>query len=264
MVVPADPADYHFLINFKPDGDNIIVFQIGIQDPRADGVTFKADDQIKQGGPVGDIDGLVVVDVQDNFFAKIEGIVLTLFKSQEMVVLQLIHIKDFLCGQGMVLGHKYVKPGFNQVVERQVVILQEFEKIRAVELAQVDDPDFALPSRDILDDRKGLLLTQMILAFQMISNTYSLDESLDYEGVMLGGNRPSGAGPGPRGEMVFYKRCLLEDDLGAIQELLALGRERQSLTRTDEYRYAKFLFEILDGFGKRRLADKQLPGRSGH
>ena len=129
----------------------------------------------------------------ENLFGKIEGIVGTLLKCQEGVIIQILQSDGFLPYKRMGRTDEYMGTGFEERMEYQMVLFQEFLHDSFIKAAEIDDPDLASEVRHVLYDLIGPGLPQRKLILVGINAGYQVDESIDRKGVVPGRSwsRPS-------------------------------------------------------------------------
>ena len=160
----------------------------------------------------------------------------------------------------MIFPHVGISLTIDQVVEFQVAFLEQVVDVLAVEIAQVQNSDFALEACHVVDDVLGLYLAESEFVFVDIELFHHLHEGLDREGIMLRRN----------GELLLLLHGLVvtatESLVMVIQlvrlghEFLAVRRKRHAAARAVENHDADLFFEVADSGRQRRLRNKQVLG----
>ena len=160
----------------------------------------------------------------------------------------------------MVLPHVGVGLAVDQVVELQVAFLEQVGDVLAVEIAQVQDADFALEACHVVDDFLGLGFAESEVVVVQVELLDHFHEGLDGKGVVL-------RGYGEflllvHGVAVAFEDCfVVVVQLACLRhELFAFGGERDAAAGAVENYDADFLFEVADGGGERRLRNEQVLG----
>ena len=98
---------------------------------------------------------LLVGRCTENLFRKIEGIIGALLKCQERVIIQILQSDGFLPCKRMGRTDEYMRTGFEERMEYQMVLFQEFLHDSFIKAAEIDDSDLASEVRHVLYDLIG-------------------------------------------------------------------------------------------------------------
>ena len=210
-------------------------------------VTIEAHHQVQHGGTVVRLDGLVVFVCTQDFFGEVVVAAFALFKRKARVFGQVFEIHVRLFGERVVFPHVGVGLAINQFLENKVVFLEQVGDVLAVEIAQVDDADFAAEAGYIVDDFFCLCFADGEFVIVDVEFLGHVHERLDGKGIVLCRN-------GEALFLLFFFTVTFQNGFVMVvkfvctgDKFFAFGRERYAATRAVENGDANLVFEIVNG-----------------
>lgn len=189
----------------------------------------------------------------EDLLRKIEGIMLALFERQVGVILEIRQGNALFGRQWIADAHKDMRFCFEQRMELQLILPQNFLECIAVERIQIEDADFTLETLDVFDDFMGACLTQRELVFIRSTLFDHVHECADSERVMLGRNGTQLFGRFFVEVTLFQQFGLLDHLLGILQKFAAFRCQCDAFGGPDEQFQADFFLQVLDGIREARL-----------
>ena len=142
-------------------------------------------------------------------------------------------------------------------MELQLVALQELADCLAVEIAQVQDTDLALPGGHVLDHVPGFALPDRELIFVRVKLFHHFDETLHREGIMLAAD-PELLPQVSAFSVLLQKPVVLRHHLaGILNKLCSVIGQSDAFSAAVKKGDAQFLFQFPYRAGQRRLRHKQ-------
>lgn len=178
-------ADMDGIFFIQGNGNDGFTIEAFIDDAAADGIAIKANQQIKERGPVSDADILFAYDCTEDLFRKIKGVMIALNVGKVWIRFQFFHGDLVPIMEGMGVGNEDMGGGRKELMEDEVVGLEELFQDGTIEVVHIKDADFTFHIRCITDNFIGLgfLEAKIIgVAAIFLDQVY---KGIDCEGVVL-------------------------------------------------------------------------------
>lgn len=150
LAFACDVAHKHIFVGAQPDCHYVVPVQIAVEHARAGGVAVEAYEQIEQGRPVADEYAFLVRLGGKYLFEEIERIVGALLEHQTGIVVEFGYVYLFPARQGVRRRNEHVGLRLEQRRERQRLFLEHIAKHLFVEVAEIQNTQFAPERRHVL------------------------------------------------------------------------------------------------------------------
>ena len=121
LMFDVDQLDRIF--DIKGNGDDVIPIEIAVEDPSRNGVAIQTNQEIKEGRPVTDDDGFLMMLLREDLFWEVEGVVSPLVIAKVWEIFQIRQVDDLLLGKGIGLADKDMGLRCKEVGSNQVIII---------------------------------------------------------------------------------------------------------------------------------------------
>ena len=146
----VDQLDWVF--DIKGNGDDVVSVEIAVEDPGRNGVAIQTNQEIKEGRPVTDDDGFLMMLLREDLFWEVEGIVGPLVIAKVWEIFQIRQVNDLLLGKRIGLADKDMRSSFKETSIGKSVIVKHFSQDISVVAIQKEYANFASEILDVIDD----------------------------------------------------------------------------------------------------------------
>ncbi len=257
-----DVADVHDLVRIQRDGPVAVAVQLFAQDAGAEGVAVQPHHQVEQGGPVAGLDHLPVVIGAVHLLGQIER--LALIEGKAGVGGQVLQRDERPLGQRMTCRQKDIGAAGKQFGEFQAAVRQQLFQYLPVEVVQIEHTHLAFAAAHVFQNFGGAAFVNAEGVLIRPELTGQLNEGLDREGIVLGGDAELLFHLPLEDESLFGEAVLADDLPGIGEKLFPLGGGDYAPVGAAEQREAQLLFQAVNAGGQTGLRQVQPLGGPVH